>query len=80
MDGAGSFFALWDATYSEDDFCSFEGDEVTGCFEAETDVGAGYDDGLVGEGSGWDGQGLPLVFDEGEDCCHGCGCDILYCF
>ena len=40
----------FEIAYGEDDASCVETDEMPGCFEAETDIGAGDDDGAVGEG------------------------------
>lgn len=55
-----------EAADCEDDFGGVEADEVACCFEAEAGVGAGYEDGLTGEGGGGVGVGVPFVEQDAE--------------
>lgn len=71
---AGAFFdgffgcvSFSDMTDRKDDFSGIEAGEVAGRFETESDIGAGDDDGLAGEGAVGVGKaGDELVIDEFE--------------
>lgn len=65
QDGRFGRFSALGAAAGEDDLGCVEACEVPRGFEADADVGAGYDDGLAGEVVGWIGEGPELVVEEG---------------
>lgn len=79
LDGFLGCGAFGGGAACDDDFGCSHADDMAGCFEAESCVGAGYDYCLAIEVGGWVGRGdEELAVEEVWGCDHDCGC-VLSC-